>query len=73
MKKQEIFPNLNKIRDAERPFNKVVMTYDLTVRQREELIKEAHEKEQQDETGSFMCRVRRPPWMWRIKKFARNK
>ena len=23
-----------------------------------ELIKEAHEKEQQDETGSFMCRVR---------------
>ena len=36
-KKQEIFLNLNKIRDAERPFNKVVMTHDLTVRQREEL------------------------------------
>ena len=30
-KKQEIFLNLNKIRDAERPFNKVVMTHDLTV------------------------------------------
>ena len=47
-KKQEIFLNLNKIRDAERPFNKVVMTHDLTVMQREELkemIKEAHEKE----------------------------
>ena len=58
MKKQDIFLNLNKIRDAERPFNKVVMTHDLTVRQREELkelIKEANEKEQQDETGSFMC------------------
>ena len=56
-KKQEIFLNLNKIRDAERPFNKVVMTHDLTVRQREELkelIKESNEKEQQDETGSFM-------------------
>ena len=75
-KKQEIFLNLNKIRDAERPFNKVVMTHDLTVRQREELkelIKEANEKEQQEETGSFMYRVRGPPWMWGIKKIARNK
>ena len=52
-KKQEIFLNLNKIRDTERSFNKVVITHDLTVRQREELkelIKEANEKEQQDET-----------------------
>ena len=52
---------MNEIRDAEKPFNKVVMTHDLTVRQREELkelIKEANEKEQQDETGSFMYRVR---------------
>ena len=52
------------------------MTHDLTVKQREELkalIKEANEKEQQDETGSFMYRVRGPPWMWRIKKIARNK
>ena len=75
MKKQrnEIFLNLNKIRDAERPFNKVVMTHHPTVRQREELIKEANGKEQQDETGSFMYRVRGPPWMWRIKKIARNK
>ena len=75
-KKCKIFLNLNKIRDAERPFNKVVMTHDLTVRQREELkelIKEANEKEQHDETGSFMCRRRGPPWMWRIKKIARNK
>ena len=50
------------------------MTHDLTVRQREELkelIKEANQKEQQDETGSFI--VREPPWMWRIKKIARNK
>ena len=55
-KKREIFLNLNKIRDAERPFNKVVMTHDLTVRQRQELkelIKEANEKEQQDETWKF--------------------
>ena len=75
-KKREIFLNLNKIRDAERPFNKVVMTHDLTVRQREELkelIKDANEKEQQDETGSFMYRVWEPPWLWRIKKIARNK
>ena len=52
------------------------MTHDLTVRQRKELkelIKEANEKEQQDETGSFMYRVRGSPWMWRIKKIARNK
>ena len=52
------------------------MTHDLTVRPREELkelIKEANEKEQQDETGSFMHRIRGPPWIWRIKKIARNK
>ena len=52
------------------------MTHDLTVKQWEELkelIKEAHEKEQQDETGSFINKVRGPPWMWRIKKIARNK
>ena len=51
------------------------MTHDLTVGQREELkelIKEVNEKEQQDETGSFTYRVRGPPWMWRIKKIARN-
>ena len=48
----------------------------LIARQREELkglIKEANQKEQQDETGSFMYRVRGPPWMWRIKKIVRNK
>ena len=48
-KKCEIFLNLNKIRDTERPFNKVVMRHDLTVKQKEELkelIKEANEKEQ---------------------------
>ena len=52
------------------------MTHDLPVRQREELkelIKEANEKEQQDENASFMYRVRGLPWMWRIKKIARNK
>ena len=65
-KKREIFLNLNKIRDADRPFNK-------TKGRLKELIKEANEKEQQDETGSFMYRVRGPPWMWRIKKIARNK
>ena len=58
------------------PFNKMVMTHDLTVKQSEEvkeLIKKANEKEQQDETGSFTCRVSRPLWMWRIKKITRNK
>ena len=52
------------------------MAHDLTVRQREELkelIKEANEKEQQEETGSLMYWVREPPWMWRIKKIAKNK
>ena len=76
MKKQEIVLNLNKIKDAERPFNKVLITHDITVRQREELkelIKEANKKEQQDETGSFMCRERGSPWMWRIKEIARKK
>ena len=78
MKKQrnEIFLNLNKIRDVERPFNSVTMTHNLTVWQKEELkelIKEANQKEQQDDTGSFMHTVRGPPWTWGIKKITRNK
>ena len=75
-KKQDTFLNLNKIGDTKQPFNKVVMSHDLTVRQREELkelIKEANEKQQQDETGSFMYRVGGPRWMWSIKKITRNK
>ena len=31
-KKQQVFLNLNKIRDAERPFNKVLMRHELMVR-----------------------------------------
>ena len=52
------------------------MTNDLTVRQSEELkelIKESNVREQQDETESFMFRIRGPSWTWRIKKIARNK
>ena len=66
---------MNKIRDAGKPFDKVVMTHDLTVQQKKELkelIVEANEKEQQDETGRFMYRVRGPPWMWRIKKIPKK-
>ena len=75
MKKREIFLNLNKLRNAGKPFNKIAMTHDLTVKQKEELkelIKEANEKEKQDETGRFIYRVRGPPWMWRIKKIPKN-
>ena len=49
------------------------MTQNLTVKQKEELIKKALEKKQQDDTERFMCRVRGPPWIWRIKKIARSK
>ena len=52
------------------------MTHDQAVMQKEEqkeLIKEANEKEQQDETKSFMYRVRGLPSMSRIKKITKNK
>ena len=36
-KKRQLFQNLNKIRDAEEPFNKVIITHDLTKKQKDEL------------------------------------
>ena len=74
-KKREVFQNLNKLRDAGAPFNKVIITHDLTKKQKEELkekIQEAQEKESQDVSGEFMYRVRGPPWSWYIKKIPKR-
>ena len=74
-KKREVFQNLNKLRDAGAPFNKVIITHELTKKQKEELkdkIQEAQEKERQDESGDFMYRVRGPPWSWYIKKIPKR-
>ena len=64
-KKQEIFQNFNKIRESEAPFNKINIAHDLTKKQKEELqekIKEAHDREQNDQSGEWMYHVRGPPW-----------
>ena len=56
-KKGEIFQNLNKIREAGAPFDKVTVAHDLTMKQKKELkdkIEEAREKERNDESGEFM-------------------
>ena len=74
-KKREVFQNLNKLRYAGAPFNKVIITHDLTKKQKEELkdkIEEAQEKERQDESGEYMYRVRGPPWSWYIKKIPKR-
>ena len=55
-KKQEIFQNLNKVRDARATFNKVNIAHDLTKKQKEELkekIEEAQEKEQNNQSGGM--------------------
>ena len=71
-KKREIFQNLNKICEAGDPFDKITVTHDLTVKQKEELkekiVEEAREKERSDELGEFMYWVHGPPWSWFIKK-----
>ena len=70
IKKREIFRNLNKIRDAGSPFNKVTITHDMTKKQKEELkikIETAKEMEQKDNSDEYMYRVRGPPWNWYIK------
>ena len=53
-KKRELFQNLNKIRDARTPFIKVIVTHDLTKKQKEELkymVKQAREKEEMMSQG----------------------
>ena len=74
-KKREIFKNLNKIREAGTPFDKVRVAHDLTMKQKTELkdkIEEAREKERNDESGEFMHQVCGPPWSWYIKKIKKN-
>ena len=71
-KKREIFKNLHKLRRSK---DNVTVTHDLTVQQREELqgiIKEAKNKEECDQSGRFIYRVRGPPWGWYVKKIARS-
>ena len=70
-KKQEIFQNLNKVRESEAPFNKINIALDLIKKQKEELqekIKEAHDREQNDQSGEWMYHVWGPPWNWYVKK-----
>ena len=72
-KKRELFQNLSKIRDEGSPFNKVIVTHDLTKQQKEELknmIEQAQEKERDD--GEYMYQVRGPPWSWYIKKIPKS-
>ena len=50
-KKRKLFQNLNKIRDPEEPFSKVIITHDLTKKQTEELkqmVEQTKEKENED-------------------------
>ena len=71
-KKREIFKNLHKLR---RSTHNITITHDLTVRQREELhelIKEAKNKEECDQSGRFIYRVRGPPWGWYVKKIVKS-
>ena len=70
-KKMEIFQNLHKLRRS--PTN-ISVAHDLTRKQGElqELIKEARKKEENDQSGNFMYRLRGPPWGWFIKKINKN-
>ena len=75
IKKKEIFRNLNKIRDAGSPFNKVTITHDMTKKQKEELkikMETAKEMEQKDNPDEYMYRVRGPPWNWYIKRIQKK-
>ena len=47
---------INKIRDAGEPFNKVIITHDLTKKQKEELkqmVEQTKEKENEDQSGEI--------------------
>ena len=75
-KKRQLFQNLNKIRDAGEPFNKVIITHDLTKKQKDELtqlVEQVKEKEKEDQSGEYMYHVRGPPWSWFIKKIPKKK
>ena len=66
-KKKEIFKNLQKLR---RSAANIIITHDLTVQQREELhelIKEAKNTEECDQSGRFIYRDHGPPWAWHCK------
>ena len=73
--KQDIFQNLNKIRESEVPFNKINLAHDLTKKQKEELqekIKEAQEMHENDKSEEWIYRVRGPPWNLFIKRIPKR-
>ena len=75
-RKRQLFQNLNKIRDAGEPFNKVIITHDLTKKQKDELkrlVEQTKEKEKEDQSGEYMYHVRGPPWSWFIKKIPKKR
>ena len=65
-KMREIFKNLNKLREAGSPLENVIITHDLTKKQKGG-IDEARDKENKDDSSEYMYHVRGPPWSWRIK------
>ena len=59
-KKWDICQNLNRIIESEVLFNKITIAHDLTKKQKEELqekIKEAQEKEENDQSGEWIYHV----------------
>ena len=75
-KKRQLFQNLNKIRDAGEQFSKVIITHDLTKKQKDELkqlVEQAKEKEKEDQPGEYMYCVGGPLWSWFIKKIPKKK
>jgi hypothetical protein len=67
-KKKSVFRNLNKLKGAKTPYNKISVTHDMTPNEREEskkLHQEAKEKEDND-GGNWVYRVRGPPWARKI-------
>jgi len=62
---------LSKLADAEEKFKKVIVTYDMTKKERE-LVAKAKQDEENDESGYFIYRVRGRPEDLRIVRFKKR-
>ena len=70
--KNYVMESLSKLADAEEKFKKVIVTYDMTKKEREkckELVAKAKQDEENDESGDFIYRVRGRPEDLRIVRF----
>lgn len=73
--KNIVMENASRLGHAKGKFEGITISHDMTVKEREQcrkLVAEAKEKQQEDESGEYIYKVRGPPGQMKIVKYKKN-